>query len=73
LIARAQGLLGPTLRTLSARPFVFGDTPTLADAALYGTCAMLEGSDPALLGRISPELVTFARRVEEHAQGVTVA
>jgi glutathione S-transferase len=68
LIARARDLLAPTLRTLSARPFLFGDTPTLADAALYGTCAMLEGSDPTLLGRVAEGLVSFARRVEDHAK-----
>src|SRR5688572_2187070 len=36
LFARAHKLLAPTLRTLAERPFLFGDAPTLADAALDG-------------------------------------
>ena len=64
LIARARELLAPTLRTLAARPFLFGDAPTLADAALYGQCAMLEEGDAKLLPRVAEALVPFARRVE---------
>jgi glutathione S-transferase len=64
LIERAQKLLEPTLRTLAARPFLFGDRPTLADAALYGPCAMLEEAHPELLARVDARLVAFARRVE---------
>lgn len=67
LIARARHLLAPTLRTLAARPFLFGDAPTLADAALYGNCAMLDAADPKLLGQVAEGLVAFARRLEEHA------
>ena len=69
LIGRARKLLEPTLRTLAARPFLFGDTPTLADAALYGNCAMLDTADPTLLGRVAEGLVTFTRRLEAYAQG----
>jgi glutathione S-transferase len=68
LIARARELLAPTLRTLAARPFLFGDAPTLADAALYGQCAMLEESDPRLLPQVAEELVPFARRLEAAAR-----
>jgi glutathione S-transferase len=68
LIGRARHLLEPTLRTLTARPFLFGDAPTLADASLYGNCAMLEASGPALLGRVADGLVAFARRMEEQAE-----
>ena len=64
LIAKARALLTPTLRTLSQAPFVFGQSPTLADAALYGVCAMLEAVDASLLTRIAPELATFSRRLE---------
>jgi glutathione S-transferase len=67
LIAKAQALLGPTLKTLSQTPFLFGGTPTLADAALYGGCAMLEEAEPELLPQISPELVAFMRRLEASA------
>jgi len=64
LIERAQSSLAPTLKTLAQRPFLFGDTPTLADAALYGSCAMLEEARPELLAQISPELVSYSRRLE---------
>jgi glutathione S-transferase len=67
LVGKARHLLAPTLQTLSARPFLFGDAPTLADASLYGVCAMLEAGDPALLARVSEELVPFARRLEAAA------
>jgi len=68
LVARGRHLLAPTLATLEARPFLFGDAPTLADAALYGECAMLEAGDPALLDRVSPKLAPFMRRLEERAR-----
>jgi glutathione S-transferase len=64
LIARGRELLEPSLQSLSARPFLFGDRPTLADAALYGQCAMLEAGDPRLLDALSPELRKYARRME---------
>lgn len=68
LIGKARTLLKPTLRTLSQTPFVFGKEPTLADAALYGVCAMLEAVDASLLTRIAPELASFARRLEAAAR-----
>ena len=64
LLTRARQLLAPTLRTLEKRPFLFGDSPTLADAALYGNCAMLE--EASSLSRVSPGLTAFARRVEAY-------
>lgn len=64
LLQRAQRLLAPSLSTLSAQPFLFGDTPTLADAALYGQCAMLEAANPELPSAVSPSLATFMRRLE---------
>jgi glutathione S-transferase len=70
LIARAQRLLAPTASTLARSPFLFGDRPTLADAALYGICAMLEAADETLLPRIAPELREFARRLVRAAPPV---
>jgi glutathione S-transferase len=64
LTDRARHLLAPTLSTLGQRPFLFGDQPTLADAALYGNCKMIEVADAALLLRFSEPLVAFIRRVE---------
>jgi hypothetical protein len=49
-------------------PFLFGNTPTLADAALYGNCIMLEEADQTLLPLISPALVGYARKVEQAAR-----
>jgi|SRR6185369_597050 len=67
LIQRAQSVLAPTLKTLAQRPFLFGDGPTLADAALYGNCIMLEEAKPELLPQISTQLVSYARRLEAAA------
>lgn len=62
LIQRAQKLLAPSLRTLERHPFLFGTSPTLADAALYGNLLMLQEAAPELIARISPTLVKFADR-----------
>ena len=67
LIDKAQRLLEPTLTTLAQQPFLFGATPTLADAALYGNCMMLEVGDKHLLARVSPALVDYSRRLEDFA------
>jgi glutathione S-transferase len=68
LIAKAKHLLAPTLETLAARRFLFGDAPTLADCSLYGNCMMLEEGDPALLAEVAEPLVAYARRVEAAAR-----
>jgi glutathione S-transferase len=68
LIEKARHLLAPTLSTLEKSPFLFGAKPTLADAALYGVCIMLEEADPRLLPQLSPHLVTYCRRLEAAAK-----
>jgi len=65
LIERARALLEPTRRTLAAQPFVFGDSVSLADAALYGQWAMLEIGSSSLVDEISPVFAAHARRVEQ--------
>jgi len=67
LLAKGRQLLAPTLRTLERQPFLFGEQPTLADAALYGNCIMLEEGQEELLMQLSPTLVGFARRLERRA------
>jgi glutathione S-transferase len=67
LLTRARHLLAPTLATLGQRPFLFGAHPTLADAALYGECAMIEEADKGLLSRISPTLDPYLRAIERFA------
>src|SRR4051812_34821689 len=54
LIARANDLLAPSARTLSAQPYLFGPRPTLADTALYGLFAFLRLANPAHVGRFPP-------------------
>jgi glutathione S-transferase len=63
LFARAHRLLAPTLRTLSEQPFLFGERPTLADAALDGQAKMLLEADPALLERLGRPLVEHGERL----------
>jgi glutathione S-transferase len=67
LLEQARHLLAPTLRTLERTPFLFGNAPTLADAALYGNCIQLEEAEPTLLARLAPALVDYVRRVEARA------
>jgi glutathione S-transferase len=67
LFARANDLLAPTARTLSAQPFLFGGAPTLADAALYGLLAFLSMANAANIGRFPPVFPAWMRRMEELA------
>jgi glutathione S-transferase len=67
LVVRARHLLAPTLATLGQRPFLFGASPTLADAALYGECVMIEEGDKTLLSLISPSLEPYLRAIERFA------
>lgn len=67
LVQKAKKLLSATFRTLQARPFLFGDAPTLADAALYGDCAMIAEANAAVLDRIGESLAPYMRRVEAYA------
>jgi glutathione S-transferase len=69
LIARGRTLLEPTFATLRQQPFVFGERPTLADAALYGELAMLAEADPELIGRAFPELGPYQARLELAGSG----
>lgn len=64
LIARAQEMTQPTLRTLGKQPFLFGDAPSLADAALFGQFAMLRVADSTLPGKIHPRFASWMTAVE---------
>lgn len=64
LLDKARELLAPTVRTLESVPFLFGQNPTLADAALYGMLAMLHEANPELPSTIHSTLRTFMTRVE---------
>ena len=65
LAARARQLLEPSFSTQAKRRFLFGDGPTLADAALHGHTLMLQEASPALLRQLFPELAEHGRRVTE--------
>jgi glutathione S-transferase len=64
LLARGRRLLAPTLQTLARVPFVFGQRPTLADAALYGTLAMLQGASSGQVAALSGQLAEYMERLE---------
>lgn len=64
LVARIRTMLAPTLQTLRQRAFIFGDNPTLADAALYGQCAMLRYADPVMPAALAPALGEWMERLE---------
>jgi glutathione S-transferase len=69
LTAQARALLAPTVHTFSRQPFIFGARPTLADAALYGQCAMLRAADPAMPAVVAPALGDWMERVETAVRG----
>jgi glutathione S-transferase len=68
LLARARTLLAPTLRTLERQPFLFGQHPTLADAALYGNLAMLQAAGTTLIEALSPSFEAYRERLETRAR-----
>lgn len=68
LIAKGRKLLEPTARTLEAQPFLFGATPTLADAALYGNLVMLAAADPVLPAQLGHVFPAFVERLEERCR-----
>jgi glutathione S-transferase len=68
LVARGRALLGPSDRTLAARAFLFGEAPTLADAALYGELAMLAAADRALPAAVGAAFPAFMARLESAAR-----
>lgn len=63
LTAKLRGLLAPLAQTLATRPFLLGDKPTLADAAVWGNLYMLEWAMPGWVAREVPEVSDWYRRV----------
>jgi glutathione S-transferase len=64
LIAKLRRVLAPSFATLERQPFLFGERPTLADAALHGQSLMLDSSHPALLAQVAETLAEHARRMQ---------
>ncbi len=67
LLARGRRLLAGSLATLAQQPFLFGTSPSLADAALYGVLAMIEEARGDLLPQLDPAWPDYMRRVERAA------
>jgi glutathione S-transferase len=65
LLARGRELLVPTSTTLGLQPFLFGDVPTLADAALYGQLTMVAHAGQALQA-FGPGIRDWSQRFEAH-------
>ena len=64
LAEQLDRLLAPTVTTLGTRRFLFGDQPTLADAALYGQLMMLELGTADRVAALDPELLAWKLRLE---------
>lgn len=64
LITEANELLEPTVSQLRRDPFVLGEQPTLADAALYGELMMLKVADAGLLDRFDGVFSAWMARFE---------
>lgn len=62
--ARFEALLAPTLATLAVRPFILGDQPTIADAALYGQLIMVEFGAADRIAAMPPQLLQWKARLE---------
>lgn len=63
LTARAQELLAPVARAVALRPFLLGDAPSLADAAVFGQLALLEAGLPGWVAARAPALSAWQARV----------
>ena len=63
LVNKARSLLKPTLQTLNAQPFLFGDQPTYADATLYGHIKMVEVAKADMVTDIAPDLLLWMQRM----------
>ena len=68
LLEQARAALAPTDQTLRVSPFLFGELPTLADAALWGQIAMLRygGVQPEALGTSLPAWATRLEAMMAH-------
>jgi glutathione S-transferase len=63
LNGRAVELLEPVARAVASRPFLLGDAPSLADAAVFGQLFFLEFSQPGWIRLHAPGLTGWFDRV----------
>ncbi|MBI5503674.1 MAG: glutathione S-transferase family protein [Deltaproteobacteria bacterium] len=67
LLARTGEMLAPTIETLRRQSFLFGASPTLADASLYGLCFMLRAASPRFLGSLAETVKSWMEKLEKVA------
>ena len=64
LCDKLSSLLEPLGRTLAQQPFLLGEKPTLADAAVYGNFFMIEMVLPGRMKTIAPAMSEWYARVD---------
>ena len=62
---RTSDMLSPTADTLRQQPFIFGETPTLADAALYGLAFVVRAAVPEFLPSLGEDVEAWIQRCEK--------
>jgi glutathione S-transferase len=63
LSRRTAELLAPLAQLLATRPFLLGEAPSLADAALYGQLHMVEAGSPGWIAASAPALRGWWERI----------
>jgi glutathione S-transferase len=63
LSARLVALLAPVAKKVGRQPFLLGETPTLADAAVYGQLFMVEAGAPGWIAACAPALRDWWERL----------
>ena len=63
LSSRLADLLAPIAETVARRPFLLGETPSLADAAVYGQLVMVESGAPGWIAARMPSLRDWSERL----------
>jgi glutathione S-transferase len=69
LVRRAAEAIEPTIQTLKHQAFVFGEAPTLADAALYGQFMMLKVANAEFPGKVAKAIVPWMQKLEQWRKG----
>jgi len=65
LSAHLEAALTPVAEAVASRPFLLGDLPTLADAAVYGQLHFLEVGTPGWLSSRMPALSPWFARIRD--------
>lgn len=69
LAKKAAEAIEPTMQILRRQTFVFGEEPTLADAALYGQFMMLKVANAEFPGKIAQAIVPWMQKLEQWHKG----